>query len=128
MRTDVKVGIAGGALILIVAVAYYGAKRNEGFPLAEGEQSESSPLDELLGHAQGDAKAQPGPARKAGEREASSTPRRAAGAGKPESKRKQGAGRSDDRVAANSKQPANRRQKPAPSKSPRAQATAPIRS
>jgi nucleoid-associated protein YgaU len=54
MRTDVKIGIAGAALILIIAVAYYGAKRNEGVALARGETGQNNPLEDLLGQAQKD--------------------------------------------------------------------------
>jgi nucleoid-associated protein YgaU len=59
MRTDVKIGIAGAALILIIAVAYYGAKRNEGVALARGETGQSNPLEDLLGQAQKDKPAAP---------------------------------------------------------------------
>ena len=39
MRTDVKVGIALGAIVLIVAVSYYGTKKDGAIQLADSSGS-----------------------------------------------------------------------------------------
>ncbi len=59
MRTDVKVGIALGAIVLVIAVSYYGTKKDGDIELADSakqvEEHNSKVLDQFLGAPQGPA-------------------------------------------------------------------------
>lgn len=48
MRTDVKIGIALGAVVLIVAVSYYGTQRDDDIPLAGSKDSVESANEKTI--------------------------------------------------------------------------------
>jgi hypothetical protein len=53
MRTDVKIGLALGAVFLVIAVAYYGTKKDDGIQLTDGGDAL---LDELIAGKSPDSK------------------------------------------------------------------------